>query len=96
MRNCHNTRKTNPWVKVKVAIGRCLFYIRTGDPHVGDARRRGISWGGLSPDWVLFMFTNRSCLPTCYDVDYIPFYCNKEPAANTERLFADINQQHFR
>ena len=27
----HNTRKTNPCVKAKVAIGRCLSYIRRGD-----------------------------------------------------------------
>ena len=31
MQICHNTRKTNPWVKAKVAIGRCLSYIRTGN-----------------------------------------------------------------
>ena len=31
MRICHNTRKTNPWVKVKVTIGRCLSNIRTVD-----------------------------------------------------------------
>ena len=31
MQICHNTRKTNPWVKAKVTIGRCMSYIRTGD-----------------------------------------------------------------
>ena len=31
MQICHNTRKTNPWVKETVVIGRCLSYIRTGD-----------------------------------------------------------------
>ena len=30
MQICHNTRKTNPWVKAKVANGRCLSYSRTG------------------------------------------------------------------
>ena len=63
--------------------------------YMHDARRRETAWGGLWPDWVLFMFTNRSCLPKCYDVDDILLSCYKEPAANTERLFPD-NQQHFR
>ena len=39
MQICHNTRKTNPWVKVKVAIGRCLSYSRTGNQSSSNSNR---------------------------------------------------------
>ena len=43
--------------------------------HHAGRREILVAWGGLWPDWVLFMFTYRSCLPTCYDVDDVLFSC---------------------
>ena len=40
---CHNTRKTSPCVKAKVAIGRCLSYIRTS--LVGHANSPHLVFG---------------------------------------------------
>ena len=37
MQICQNTRKTNPWVKAKFAISRCLSCIRTGDQYMEQA-----------------------------------------------------------
>ena len=76
-------------------LGEGFLYQESADGRRVDAGRREIlvAWGGLWPDWVLFMFTNRSCLPTCYDVLFSCYIRNQLHIRNACLL---DNQYHFR
>ena len=60
-------KKTNPWVKVKVAIGRCLSYIRTGDQFK--------FYTVLSDEHTYIIITSY-CVPKL-DVRLDSMYCDK-------------------